>query len=212
MGKNHLNALVPALLIEPVQAVQGGNIHGGHGTHPQDQHVPPGIPLHVGNLVRRTEEHRAADLIDHHVRGYGLQTSLTVPRVLYVLPLFYHGHIRHAFHKQQAGQRQTHYNGDYQIKHHRQQECHNQDGHIALRRVPHHFHHRPPSAHVIGYLKQDGGNAGHGNQSGVRHQKNQHQQQHHGVHHPRNRGTASVFNIRRRPGNGPGGGDAPKQS
>ena len=115
MGEHHLDVLAAALLPQAAQAVQRRDVQGGDGTHAQDEDGLVRLSVHMGDLVRRTEEHGAGDLVDHDVGGHGLKPALVVLGILHILPLPDHGHVGHACHEQQTGQGQAHGNGHHQI-------------------------------------------------------------------------------------------------
>ena len=65
-----------------------------------------------------------------------------------------------------------------------------------------------PTRHVVGYLQQDSGDGGHGDERSVGHQEHQHQQQHRGVHHAGDGRAASAFHVGGGTRDGARGGDA----
>ena len=73
------------------------------------------------------------------------------------------------------------------------------------------MHKLSPSAHIIGNHKQDRCDGRHRDQGSIRHQDNQYQQQHHRVHHSRNRCAPAVLDIRCRSRNRSGRRNAAEQ-
>ena len=71
--------------------------------------------------------------------------------------------------------------------------------------------HRCPAGHVAGNLQQDGGDGGHGDQSGVRHEEYEHGEQYHGVDHAGSRRTAATPYVGRHPRDGTRRGDGARE-
>lgn len=217
-GQYNLRTFLPAHLAQRLQVVDTRRVNERHTAHTDDAHL--GMVVHIRHqifkLVGDAEEIRSVDLVHLHVFRddqvllvVQLQVAFVV-RVNLIRDDLDLRSLCHAAHEEQAGDDESHLDGDGQVKDHGQEESDEQHADVALR-VLHQFAEGTPSAHVVGHHHQDTCQAGHRDVAGQRHEHQEDEQQHGGMDDARYRSAAAVVDVGHGTGNGAGGGNTAEE-
>ena len=206
-----------AHLAEVLQVVDTRGVDKRHAAHTDNAHLGVAVEARhqVLELVGDAEEVRAVDFVHLHTVGDNEVFLVHLRIGLFVRVDFVGNHLnlrclRHALHEEQAGDEQTHLDGNREVEDNGEQEGDNQHRDVALR-VFHQLEECAPAAHVVRHDYQHAGEARHGNIGGEGHQQQEDEQQHGGVDNARHGRAAAVVDVCHRAGNGTRAGNAAEE-
>ena len=122
--------------------------------------------------------------------------------VAVVFPAFDFGFLGNHLHEQHHGDEHTDCNGRHQVEHDGEREREQKRGNRALRCRVAQVREVAPAAHVVGDLKQDCRDGGHGDKRCVRHEEHEHSEQNQRVRHACDRRAPAALHIGGRAGDG----------
>lgn len=206
MAEDETDVQLPACFKELFKGVQRRDVYGRHRAHTQHQTTGEIFEFNAGEGLCSAKEKRACDLIHADVQRNIGKVVVAGVIFIFVMPACHIGGFAGVLDEEQAGQQHAEFNGDHEIKDHRQHKGQHQHADIACRCGLAKAHKGTPLAHIVSDNKENGGDGGHGDPCGIGHQNDEHQHQNDGVHHAGNRSPAAAFDVGGGSGNAGGRG------
>ena len=196
-----------------------GGIYERHTAHANDANGRMILHLcrHLLKAIGHSEEEGAVDFIDLYPI-WDDECLLMQRNICYGVSIGVNlfgenrqlRHLCHAAHEEQAGEHQTEFDGNGEIKDNSEHECHEQYHHITLGAVRE-LGKGAPLAHIVAHHHQDTCQSGHRDISCQRHGEEENHQQHQGMNHPSNARASTIVDVGHGAGYSPCGRDAAKE-
>ena len=206
--QHDVRSLAVAHFTQVLQVVDTRRVDERYAAHTNDPHL--GVIVHGRHdflkLVGDTEEVGAVDFIHLHALGND-EVFLVHHSVSFFVGVNFVGNhldlrrFGHAFHEEQAGNEQPHLDGNGEVEDDGEQEGDEEHSHVALR-VLHDLQKGAPAAHVVRHHHEHASQTGHGDIGCERHEQQEDEQKHHGVHNAGHGSASAVVDVGHRTGYG----------